>query len=299
MATDAQFKGDIDKNPFELVGRTETWAEQRSMEVTVVGKKGSLNGVLKPGDDAGVRTSWFGNDRPTQWFVKNLVLTSPDGVTEELRATLVKCPSGKKDPYNYTYDISMEEVQMPLMSHPDILKNCDLDILAKWEDTPLYARIAKPKSGSGGSEDVNKYDFYYFDFNSSTGTGSYERKKITGSWEIAYCKAVAQGITTYNKYLPVLTRMSYYLELPGANYDGNTHIITGGTVREFTGADQIGKFDSNPPLTINGYTSANGVWFKNGDKFTSQPDGSWVRTETWVFTNDKNHTWIYTGQLGN
>ena len=47
------------------------------------------------------------------------------------------------------------------------------------------------------------------------------------------------------------------------------------------------------------FTVMAAVTLKNCDKYSSQADGSWIRTEGWVFTNDPRHMWIYTNQLEN
>lgn len=284
----ANIIGRMVNGPFETVGRSESWAEQRMTAVQVVGKYADLKDTVKPGDDMKAFPKWFDGKAGNNWFVKTIDLTSPDGVTGELRLSLVNCPDGKTKPYNVTWDVAMEEVQMKLINHPSVLNNCDIDALVAWLDTQPGMRVTK-------DEKTGKIAYQYLKYEETDGVLSYKPEKITGEWNIAFCDAVTQGIETYNKYLPVVTKNSYYLELPGVIYN-DAHVITGGFITGFTGPNAIGKF-SEPPISIHGYANGNGLWFKNCDKFTSQPDGTWIRTEGWVFTNDPRHKWIYTGSI--
>lgn len=290
MANDSMVViGQISRTPFETTGRSESWAEQRTVTATVVGQMKDIADKVKPGDSMAQFPNWFGGAFNSQYYVKNLDMSSPDGVTGELKLSLVKCGQGKFKPYNITWEVSMEEVQMRLINHPMIIKNGNVDVLLKWEDTPKGRRVEQKKNGD--------LEFFYIEPDYSQGAGLMEKKvPIEGDWNIAYCKAVTQGIETYNRYLPTITKNSYYLELSGANYNTD-HVITGGTIRDFTGQGTIGHFDV-PELKVAGFIdNKDGVWFKNCDKYTSQADGSWIRTEGWVFTNDPRHMWIYTNEL--
>ena len=279
-------EGKIKTTPFETVGRTDSFAEQMTASAIVIGKYEDLNGVVHQGDSMGSHGGWFNGKYDSNYYVKNFELSSPDGVTGELRMSLVNCPNGKTEPYNITWDVGMEEVQMKLINHPMIIEYGDMSKLFKWEETRKGRRIRYKSNGD--------MEFYYDDYSDS---GQFlGLVKMTGDWNIAYCKAVTQGIETFNRYLPVITKNTYYLELAGAQPDLN-HIVHSGTIRDFTGADSIGHFDA-PDLKVKGYIDhKDGVWFKSGDKYTSQADGSWIRTEMWVFTNDPRHMWIYTNEL--
>lgn len=283
--------GDMIRGPFETTGRSESWAEQRSVAVSIVGQLKDIADKVKPGDSMGQFPNWFKGAFNSQYYVKNLEVSSPDGVTGELKMSLVKCGQGKFKPYNITWEVSMEEVQMRLINHPMIIENGNVETLLLWEDTQKGRRVEQKKNG--------ELEFYYDVYDYSGGAGvSIRREQVTGDWNIAYCKAVTQGIETYNRYLPTITKNSYYLELSGANYNTD-HVITGGTIQDFTGQGTIGHFDV-PALKVAGFiNNKDGVWFKNCDKYTSQADGSWIRTEGWVFTNDPRHMWIYTNQLEN
>ena len=279
-------EGKIKTTPFETVGRTDSWAEQRTAAAVVIGKYDDLKDAVKPGDSMGAHSDWFNGAFNSSYYVKNFELASPDGVTGELRMSLIKCGQGKTKPYNITWDVGMEEVQMNLICHPMIIEHGDMSKLFKWGETRKGRRIKYKRNG--------EMEFYYDDYGND---GQFlGLVKMTGDWNIAYCKAVTQGIETFNRYLPVITKNSYYLEIPGASYNQD-HVITGGTILDFTGANSIGHHDE-PKLKVEGYIHGkDGVWFKSGDKYTSQADGSWIRTETWVFTNDPRHMWIYTNEL--
>ena len=283
---DKVVKGKIERSPFETPGRVDSYAEQRTSSVVVVGKIEDLQGRVAQGDSMGKFPNWFNGRFNSSYFVKNFELASPDGITGELRMSLVNCPNGKTKPYNITWDVSMEEVQMKLINHPMIIENGNVQALFKWEETRKGRRVEVNKNGD--------MVFYYDDY--ATDGQFLGRVKMTGDWNIAYCSAVTQGIETYNRYLPVITKNSYYLELAGATPDIN-HVVHSGTIQDFTGANSIGHFDV-PELKVEGYIHGkDGVWFKSGDKYTSQADGSWIRTENWVFTNDPRHMWIYTNEL--
>lgn len=285
--------GKIASGAFETVGRTESWAEQRTITAHIVGQYSDLDNKVKPGDSMADHAGWFGGKLNGSYHVKTVDLTSPDGVTGELNMSLVICPKGKFEPFNTTWDIGMEEVQMKLINHPDVLKNCDIDVLLKWEATPAAFRVKKEKKKDSEKSELK---FYYYNA-ASDGNGGWQTLPVNGEWNIAYCKAVTQGVTTYNRYMPVITRNTQYLMLPGVTYNEASHQIEGGTLSKFTGANQIGRYNE-PPMNISGYDSSAGAWFKSVDKFTSGADGTWTRTESWVFTPDKSAKWIYTGKLG-
>ena len=287
----AKLIGRIASTPFETVGRKETWGEQRTTTIEIVGKNGTMQNKVKPGMQLTAINSWLNGQGAFGWFIKSLSHQS-EGETATLQLDVVYCPEGKTQPFNITWNVSMEEVQMPLITHPAIRKNADVARLILWEETPKNIRIQKKdekeKGGKGGKESsgLDKYYFQFYTGNES-GTGEPEVKKITDPYEIKYCKAVTAGIETYNLYMPVVVKNSSYLELPGVTYNEN-HVITGGSVA-FSGS-KAGSFDE-PPLSVSQYKG--GLWFKSGDVITTQADGSATRTETWTYAPDDTHRWIY------
>ena len=292
MAEKPQIIGKIGNGPFETTGRTEAWAEARTWSATVVGKWQDVRDRFKIGDAMSKHSSVFKGDWNGAYFIKNISAQSNDGVTGEVALSLVMCDKGKTKPFAVTWQAGMEEVQMKLINHPDIQKNADIDVLLKWEDTDPGLRVAKDKDGN--------VTYWYVDKTQAMSDGAaWTYQQVTGDWNLAYCTAVTAGITTYNRYLPTLTKVSQYLELEGIRYDSDSHMITGGKITDFTGPDAIGQFAGDDlEIKIEGYTSEDGVWFKSGDSYSSNADGSWTRTESWVFTNDTRHNWIYTHQLG-
>lgn len=289
--TDPNIIGRAARGGFETVGRRSSWAESRVSTATVVGKIADVFDRAKPGDSMAQHANWFGAAFNPLYFVRTVDESSDDGVTGTVTLSLVKCPNGKTKPYNITWEVGMEEVQMKLINHPLVRKNCNIDELLMWEDTQKGRRVEQNKDGD--------LKFYYDEYDYSAGAGvSINRHEITGDWNIAYCKAVTQGIETYNRYLPVITKNSTYLEMPGAQYSQD-HIVTGGTITDFSGKDTIGHYNF-PDLRVSGFINGkDGVWFKNMDKYTINADGTATRTEGWVFTNDPSAMWIYTGELNN
>lgn len=282
--------GEIAKGGFETVGRSLSWAEQKIITANIVGQPNDIFNKAKPGDSAGKFPLWFANSGlGGNYFVRTVEELNEDGVSASVKLSLVYCPSGKTKPYNVSWDIGMEEVQMRLINHPDILANAAIDHLNMWEDTPKWQRVKK--------NDKGQYEFYYRSTWAAS-MGTWTLSLVENEWEKAYCRAVTMGIETYNKYLPTITKTSTYLEMPGARYN-EVHNVVGGTITDFTGSNQIGKYNA-PDLKVAGYIDRkDGVWFKNCDKYTINADGTATRTEGWVFTNDPTHMWIYTGQLNN
>lgn len=280
-------EGRIKQQAFETVGRRESWAEQRIATVNIVGTKDKVAGKVKPGDNANVideATGGFNSD----YFIRTVEESCDDGVTYNATLTLVKCPDGKTEPYAISWEASMEEVQTPLINHPMLRKEGIIDQLYKWEDTSPGRRIGNDKEGNL---------IFYYDETEYSGTQiTLNRKKITNEWNIAYCKAILGGIKTFNRYLPVITKTSTYLELKGIRYDDD-RIPQRGNIEDFSGPDTIGHFD-DPDIKIEGYKSGkDGVWFKSMDRYVINADGTATRTESWVFTNDTSANWIYTNQL--
>lgn len=302
MSKNTLYKGKIANGPFEILGRSESWAEQRIWTVTVVGKWEEVRNRFKVGDSMTDHKDVFDGGSDRNYFIKNVNAVYSEGDVGEVQLTLVNCPNGKTKPYAVTWNIAMEEVQMKLINHPKILEHGNINMLTMWEDTDIGIRIRKRKDAQD-SVGLDGVDFYYVDrskiYNMSAANNIDAVLKVTGDWNIAYCKAVTSGITTYNRYLPVLTKTSSYLELDGIEYDMDSRMINGGKIKDFIRRDGIGKIaqEGDIDITIDGYTNDNGVWFNNEDSYAANADGTWTRTQSWVFTNDAKHKWIYTHNL--
>ena len=284
----AVLEGRIKQQGFETVGRRDSWAEQRIATATVVGTIDKVFDKVKPGDSMGSHSGWFDGKFNNKYFVRTVEQSSDDGVTGYVTLTFVKCPNGKTEPFAISWEASMEEVQTPLINHPMLRKNGIIDELYKWEDTSPGRRVGKDKEGNL---------IFYYDETEYSGTQiKLNRKKITNAWNVAYCKAILGGIKTFNRYLPVITKTSTYLELKGIHYNDD-HMPYRGQIEDFSGPDTIGHFD-DPDIKIEGYkTGKKGVWFKSMDRYVINTDGTATRTESWVFTNDTSANWIYTNQL--
>ena len=230
----AVLEGRIKQQGFETVGRRESWAEQRIATATVVGTIGKVWDKVRPGKSMGDFNSWFGGKYNSDYYVRTVEQSSDDGITGNVTITFVKCPNGKTEPYAISWEASMEEVQTPLINHPMLRKYGIIDQLYKWEDTSPGRRVRKDKEGNL---------IFYYDETEYSGTQiTLNRKKITNEWNIAYCKAILGGIKTFNRYLPVITKTSTYLELKGIHYNDD-HMPFRGNIEDFSGPDTIGHFN--------------------------------------------------------
>lgn len=274
-----RYYGRIKDAPHEEPGRTDEWGENRVASGTFIGKYDDVKDKmdsLRPGVAMSAFNSWTDKSFNSNYYIRTMQLTRGDGDTGELHVTFVKCPNGPEQPYNKVWEVGMEEVQTKLINHPVVVKQGDVGILFKWEETPKQYRVGKSND-----------EFYY-----ATGEmdGDYPRlAKVTGDSNIAYCKAVMAGIETYNRYFPIVSCTSYYIKLPGVLYNADG-IVTGGTVHM---DDDIGHFDT-PDVKLRGFSG--GKWFKSMDKYIENADGTCTRQEQWTYTPDKDHSWIYDKQ---
>ena len=71
-------------------------------------------------------------------------------------------------------------------------------------------------------------------------------------------------------------------------------MIRGGTLKDIS--DTVGQFadSGDMGISVQGFMDTNkGRWFKAQDTYVGNADGTWTRTEKWVYTNDLTHEWIY------
>jgi hypothetical protein len=172
-------------------------------------------------------------------------------------------------PETTTFSVDMLETELPLYAHPHLDGGGFRNVCIAWLATEEDERV----DGNG--------DFYYRD-------AAGAKRKIGQAPVIDFCKAYLDGVETYTKYSPVITKISIYKRLPGGSMTGRS--TTGGTA-DFS--DDIGEWD-DPPLTLNGYPS--GHWFKSGDGYVQNPDQTWKRTEQWTYTEETSSSqngWIY------
>ena len=274
--------GRLKDGAFETTGRSESWSEQMTASASIVGKAEELFGLVKPGDSMADHAEWFDGKWNGNYFVRTVECNSPDGVTAEMRLTLLNCVDGKQKPYNITWAIEMQEVQMKLINHPRIYKDGDVGILNKWLATNQEYRV----KGSGG-----QMKFYYSVNGRASASGLPDLSEVEGEINIGFCRAVTMGIESYVKFLPVVTKTSSYLELPGVVYN-SAHVPVSGTI-SFSGPSALGSFGM-PDIIPEGYNdTSKGLWFVSGDTYTIQPDGTAQRVQRWTYTDDVRFRWIY------
>ena len=170
-----------------------------------------------------------------------------------------------------TFYIDMVAVSYPLRGH-DHLEDVR-HIVSKWLATDESRRV---KSNE---------EFYYVETSES---GEGQAVKITEEAAIDFCKAYQAGIETYNRYYPIVQKISTWKNPPGLNRNGTS--FKSGSPAFSSG---MGKFDS-PPISLNGY-SADG-FYKSKDSWQENADKTWNRTEEWTWTpngSSSPHAWIY------
>lgn len=212
---------------------------------------------------------------PTGCYVQNASLSS-DG---RGKGTItINCVDPGADteqnptpPTKITYRIEMAEERTDLIAHPEITKSSStVAECLKWLATD-------------DAKKVDENGHYQYD----NGDGTFTT--ITDEMAEKFCKAWMHGIKTFNRYFPVIEKISTYKRVPGLNMDGAS--ITGGAPRF---SDDIGKWDA-PSISLAGYGSPGG-FFKSKDSWVQNAKSSWTRTEQWVWTPDgadSDYGWIY------
>lgn len=112
---------------------------------------------------------------------------------------------------------------------------------------------------------------------------------ISADGAVKYINAYKAGIETYNRYFPVIQKISIYKRLPGVSVSGK--LVGTGKVNEFSG--NIGKWNT-PGVTLNGFADTG--WFMSGDSYDQDNSLKWTRTEEWTWTpngSDSTTGWIY------
>lgn len=175
-------------------------------------------------------------------------------------------------PMKTIYNIEMVQTTYNLQQHPTLTADATtVKTIAMW----LNSTPAVQYSGETG--------FSYTDANGEA------QKIASDSLAYKFCAAYQAGITTFNRYYPVVVKISTWKSLPGATMSGNSQ--TGGSLTQFS--PEIGKWD-DPDISLSGYPSGN--WFKSGDRWTQNQDQTYNRNEQWVYTPDGSngpHGWIY------
>lgn len=177
-------------------------------------------------------------------------------------------------PDRVTYRIEMAEVPTDLKSHPDVNTNAtDLSV--------INAYLATDPAKRGTKTEPKWVDA---DGNEHTITTA------ANPGAMKFIAAYLHGIESYNRYFPIIEKISTYKHLPGLLTDTtDKKKITGGTA---TFSNDVGKW-SEPDIALAGYAQSN--WFKSKDSWAPQGNHSWQRTEQWTWTPDKSTdtSWIY------
>ena len=173
-------------------------------------------------------------------------------------------------PTKITYRIEMAEERTDLIAHPEITKSSStVAECLKW----LATDDAKKVDENG--------DYQY-----DNGDGTFTA--ITDAMAEKFCQAWMHGIKTFNRYFPVIEKISTYKRVPGLTMNGAS--ITSGTA---SFSSDIGKWDA-PTINLSGYASTG--FFKSKDSWVQNAKNSWTRTEQWVWTPDgsgSDYGWIY------
>lgn len=271
--------GQITVKPFETVPKDFAWSDHQTLTMTVVGDYQEMwNKKLHPG--MGINETGYVTGA-ANWFIRTVDIAREEANVGILKIGMVYCPEGLNKPYSSTIEVAMEEVQKALITHPlfktdgeDEDKDKALAEIRGWE---RYRNISAGATKGYGKD----MKFYYTEDDTTP-------KEVEKETAKQYCRAVSSGIETYNIYLPVITRTSLYLRLPGeVTYKADSNIVSGG---EIECAEQIGRF-CDPPIRVDGLKE--GEYFKSKDSYSQAADGSWTRTEQWTYTNDLTHRWIY------
>lgn len=174
-------------------------------------------------------------------------------------------------PVRSTFRIKMAAVQYDLEDHP-YLKGTYRDICLKWLATDEAVRVKQD------GEDV---EYCYTDENG-------EPHKINDERALKFCAAYMAGIRTFNRYFPVIDKISIWKNPPGLLRSNNS--FTSGSPKF---SANMGRWE-DPPISLNGFGSRH--WFKSDDSWEENENKTWTETEQWTYTpetSNGDHSWIY------
>ena len=177
--------------------------------------------------------------------------------------------SAPATPYRITYQIEMAEVVTPLECHHKITGNAAKEV-RKWLATDEAHRF-----DSSGDPQYLQAD------------GSY--KQMDEQTAKDFVAAYMAGITTYNRYFPVINQISWYRRVPGLTLDADKQCVTGGSP-----AFSVAGTFNTPPIALSGYASTG--WFASKDSWQQHESKVWQRVRQWTWTPDGStgtHKWIY------
>ena len=174
-------------------------------------------------------------------------------------------------PVRSTFRIKMAAVQYDLEDHP-YLKGTYRDICLKWLATDEAVRV---------KQDGGDTKYYYTNENG-------DPHEINDDRALKFCAAYMAGIRTFNRYFPVIDKISIWKNPPGLLRSNNS--FTSGSPKF---SANMGRWD-DPPISLNGFGS--GHWFKSDDSWEENENKTWTETEQWTYTPEKSngdHSWIY------
>lgn len=185
-------------------------------------------------------------------------------------------------PLRTTYRIGLEPVTYDLEDHPKLAEG--REEIIKWLATDEAKRV---QSGN----------YFYLDANGV-------EAPVTNEWAIKFCNAWMAGIKTFNRYYPVVEKISVWKQPPGLTRATKTEGGKTTKLDSFTGGSPtfsqgIGTF-STSGITLAGYDAGN--FFKSHDSWVENENHTWTRTEQWTYTPDGPdgpHGWIYAAETQN
>lgn len=274
MALAKKLGQDLSTSHGAVTGQSESHSDRDTLVITLQGPHSAFVGYVPKQGDTHANFAYI----PDGCYVEssNLVSDGKGGGT-----LTVNCVSPGEDSQQYpaapskvTYRIEMAEEQTDLVAHPALASV--VDICISWLATDDKSKT----DGAGG------YQYATADGSAFT--------PITDPTAIKFCQAWMHGIKTYNRYFPVVEKISEYKRVPGLVMSGAN--ITSGTAAF---SANIGTWDA-PGITLAGYTSP-GSFFKSKDTWIQNANSSWTRTEQWVWTPDGSSSaygWIYNSSSG-
>lgn len=267
--------GQIEESPFDGLNRTREISENDRMTFEGYGDFDQLLALssIRPGESV---PSFFNADG--NYKVVTCSLSREECNSGKITIVAVKTAS-KNSPYHYSVTIEFQSVEKDLITHPKLQDAKIMQEIKAWTDTPEAQRVKYDNNGAP------TFIYYKVNANGIADNTPHEVKTVGGN---KYCKAMIAGVTQYQQYLPVVTVVSSYLTIPGANIDETTHEVTGAISPH--DSDKIGRLDT-PPVYPSGFGEY--LWFKNADRWTQNGDGTWQREEQWTCSNDKRFSWIY------
>ena len=271
MALVKKLGQDLSASHGAVTGQSESHSDNDTLVITLQGPYAAFTGHVPVKGDTHTNFAYI----PENSYVESSKLAS-DGKGGGTLTVNCIFPGDKNEqtatPSKVTYRIEMAEERTDLVAHPAL--ESVVDICLKW----LATNDGQKTDGNGG---------YQYD----AGDGTF--MPVTDTTAQKFCAAWMHGIKTYNRYFPVVEKISEYKSVPGLSMSGAS--ITSGTA-SFSG--NIGTWD-DPGIGLAGYGSTG--YFKSKDSWVQNANTSWTRTEQWVWTPDgssSTYGWIYSSSGG-